>query len=866
MGGACSLAGCQSPTTSTTGFKERKAATQEDRTVESAEQTAPLPIGKHLVKKLSRQRWMAEAARVMLSGYHKVEEKANEISVSAKEEFNIEKLQLVEAEKKDIGRNTSARRSKSTAIGTFDNVSIEILSFSSLRRHPTLEAQSVTHKSLLSISSSRRLLKLQTGSDFHAQSELFWSRMMKKLKNPLVYLDVSVDGGTADRIEIELFADAVPKTAENFRALCTGEKGVGATTGKPLHYKGTVFHRIIKGFMAQGGDFSKGDGTGGESIYGGKFRDENFKLGHKEPGLLSMANSGPNTNGSQFFITFKQQHHLDGKHVVFGKVVNGMDVIKKMEQLGSSGGKPSGFVKIVDCGEMSKTDAQNAVEVDEEKKKKPTSSDGQAKGKKKVPVKTKRRKRSYSSSDSYSSSSDSYSDSDSDLDSLRTESHSDSDSDTDSYSSTSSSDGRRRKRRKLVKRGRHQHGKRKQRERRSRRPRRKSKRSSRSSSDTDSSDSDSSRTSGDENVRRGKSSRKIKASSDGSDSSRTSDDENVRRGQSSRKTNALSKEEKKSAQTLGNAKKSPVPPVGSIEQKKHNDKKKSGDDSSHEEGEFSRKNDKHVNNNKEDLINNSQTGIGLRQSDNSGRSRSPTPSRSPRYRENNKKPSGQQGTRHPSTSPARKAPPQPSTSNHGRELSRSRSPGGTTKRVRKGRGFTERYAFVRKYRTPSPERSPDRSYRYGGRYNQRNNDRYSSYRSTYEHSRHYRSSPRRGRSPPRYERKRSRSRSTSRSPGPYRSRRRPTRSPVRSPSPADRRPVLSDRLKSRLGPRKDDRPISRSRSRSPARSRSSSDMGPKKRVGKASSRSPVSPRSSPSGGGQRGLVSYEDVSPHNGVN
>ncbi|GER29732.1 peptidyl-prolyl cis-trans isomerase [Striga asiatica] len=669
--------------------------------------------------------------------------------------------------------------------------------------------------------------------------------MMKKPKNPLVYLDVSVDGGTADRIVIELFADAVPKTAENFRALCTGEKGVGATTGKPLHYKGTVFHRIIKGFMAQGGDFSKGDGTGGESIYGGKFRDENFKLGHKEPGLLSMANSGPNTNGSQFFITFKQQLHLDGIHVVFGKVVNGMEVVKKMEQLGSSGGKPSGLVKIVDCGEMSKIDPQNAVEVDKEKKKKPASSDGQAKGKKKEPIKTKRRKRSYSSSDSYSSSSDSYSDSDSGSDSSRTESHSDSDSDTDSYSSTSSSDGRRRKRRKLVKRGRHQHGKRKQRERRSRRSRRRSKRSSGSSSDTDSSDSDSSRTSADENVRRGKSSRKTKALSDGSDSSRTSDDENVRRGKSTRKTNALSEEEKKSAQTLGNVKKSPVSPLGSIQQTKHNDRKKSGDDSSHEEGEFSRKSDKHVNNNKEDLINNSQTGIGLRQSDNSSRSRSLTPSRSPRYGENNKKESGQQGAINPSRSSARKAP-QPSTSNHGRELSRSRSPGGTAKRVRKGRGFTERYAFVRKYRTPSPERSPGRSYRYGGRYNHRNNDRNSSYRSTYEHSRHYRSSPRRGRSPPRYERKRSRSRSTSRSPGPYHSRRRPTRSPVRSPSPIDRRPVLSDRLKSRLGPQKDDRP---SRRRSISRSRS-----------------PVSPRSSPSGGGQRGLVSYEDVSPHNGVN
>ncbi|KAL6516121.1 cytochrome P450 monooxygenase 63 [Orobanche gracilis] len=153
---------------------------------------------------------------------------------------------------------------------------------------------------------------------------------MKKAKHPIVFLDVSINGDTADRIVVELFADAVPKTAEKFRALCTGEKGVGATTGKPLHYKGTTFHRIMKGFMAQGGDFSKGNATGGESIYGGKFPDENFKLEHSGPDFLSMANGGPNTNGSQFFITFKRQPHLDGKHV-FGKVVKGMDVVKKME-------------------------------------------------------------------------------------------------------------------------------------------------------------------------------------------------------------------------------------------------------------------------------------------------------------------------------------------------------------------------------------------------------------------------------------------------------------------------------------------------------------------------------------------------------
>ncbi|KAL5975267.1 cytochrome P450 monooxygenase 63 [Asimina triloba] len=184
-------------------------------------------------------------------------------------------------------------------------------------------------------------------------------RMAKK-KNPLVFLDVSIDGDLKERMVFELFFDIVPKTSENFRALCTGEKGIGPTTGKPLHYKGSIFHRIIKGFMAQGGDFSKKDGqenvgTGGESIYGGKFEDENFKLNHDGPGLLSMANAGPGTNGSQFFITFKAAHHLDGKHVVFGKLVQGHETLRKMERVEtekSKPGRPAVPVKIVDCGEL----------------------------------------------------------------------------------------------------------------------------------------------------------------------------------------------------------------------------------------------------------------------------------------------------------------------------------------------------------------------------------------------------------------------------------------------------------------------------------------------------------------------------------
>ncbi len=166
-----------------------------------------------------------------------------------------------------------------------------------------------------------------------------------------VFFDITVGGEAAGRIVFELHSDIVPKTAENFRALCTGEKGTGGS-GKPLHFKGSSFHRIIPGFMCQGGDFTNGNGTGGESIYGHKFEDENFELKHTTPGTLSMANAGPGTNGSQFFICTAATPWLDGKHVVFGRVVDGDDVVAAMEAVGSSGGATSKTVTIADCGDL----------------------------------------------------------------------------------------------------------------------------------------------------------------------------------------------------------------------------------------------------------------------------------------------------------------------------------------------------------------------------------------------------------------------------------------------------------------------------------------------------------------------------------
>ncbi|KAL7112093.1 hypothetical protein ACP275_05G130700 [Erythranthe tilingii] len=694
----------------------------------------------------------------------------------------------------------------------------------------------------------------------------------------LVFLDVSVDGDPFERMIFELFTDIAPKTAENFRALCTGEKGVSVKTGKPLHYKGTFFHRIIKGYLAQGGDFLRQDGTFGENICGGKFPDEYPKLRHSGPGLLSMATADRDQRGSLFSITFDVEHLLDRKNIVFGKLVEGSEVLKKIENAGDEEGRPAVIVKIVNSGEIhddakrsNKKLGKDAIEENNHGVKR--------KGKHKKTSKKRRKRRKIYSSESESST---------DTDTDSSESDTDSDSDSSSLSDTSSSGDDRRKRGRRSKRDRYKRGKKKNRRHEKKRRKRRDKKSKHKSKRNSVSDSET-----------------------GSKSGGSSQDD-VAVGDVKHKIS-------------GNS--SPVVEKTS----KINDKKWEGADiSDREDGEFPQENGDHPSNGIDMGVDSAQTAgrhhyaVDTRPSKSrsrsaspvrtstsprtavrspspsvsrspqqiSGRSMSNTPARSggsisprprpparsrsqrsrsrsatvspPRRRvirspprNSSKRSSLRSASRSPvrssrrsiSRSPVRAPPrrspsqsPSPSPvrapsrrtirpSHSGspvsagrRARSPSRSPSVDGNRIRRGRGFSDRFTFARR----SPDRSPVRPYRYGGR---NDRDRYSSYRRS--SPRRYRSPPR-GRTPPRYRGRRSKSRSPSVSRSPVRFRgRRYSKSPIRSRSPVRRR--------------------------SPSRSRSlSKSLSPRHS-------SKVNPKSSPSASAspprKTGLVSYGNASP-----
>ncbi|CAM0905516.1 unnamed protein product [Alopecurus aequalis] len=638
----------------------------------------------------------------------------------------------------------------------------------------------------------------------------------KKNPNPQIFMDISIDGRAAERITFELFANVVPRTAENFRALCTGERGLGESTKKPLYFKGTHIHRIIPGFMAQGGDFSTGDGRGGESIYGGKFPDENFKLKHDQPGILSMANSGKNSNGSQFFITFNATPHLDGKHVVFGKALDGKALLKKLEALGSDSGKPKGLVKIVDCGEASSLDTQNQLHGEKEKKLKKTEDNSDSEGRvktKKTPSEDKRKKkRKYYSSDSYSSeTSDSQSYS------------SDSGSGSESYSSasldTSSSSDHRHKRRKGSKKVKRKSAKRKSNHKKSKSKTRGTKRKSKRSYGSSSDDSKSS------------------SSSSDNESAGRHTKHSLKKDKENPKTINLEK-----GKTLEDADKGKETAAGSkpLHKDENGADVRVGNQNSEDRSSKFRDDTNPI---RADATLSKPYGNSTADAAGTGISEAGT-----------------------EPNPVSNEP----VPTNGKDLAKGSTADG---RVRKGRGFTQQYSFARRYRTPSPERSPVRSHYNGGR-----NDRWGNFNrygrngpyGARSPARRYHGSPRAS-SPPRYTR-RDRSRSRSRSPVRRRDgggHRRP--SPRRGRTPADQQKRdVSYRPRSGCGggggggpgphgsSPSPNRGRSRSRSKSRGASRSRSpDAAPAKKVSsKYNRRRSSSSRSSSPSGSKGGLVSY----------
>ncbi|KAK8543560.1 hypothetical protein V6N13_076364 [Hibiscus sabdariffa] len=772
--------------------------------------------------------------------------------------------------------------------------------------------------------------------------------MMEKKKNPLIFMDVSIDGDPFERMIFELFPDVAPKTAENFRALCTGEKGIGPKTGKPLHYKGSFLHRVIKGSLAQGGDFVRRDGTSGESIYDGKFPDEQPRLKHDGPGLLSMAIADRDTVGSQFVITFKANHNLDRKYVVFGKLVQGNEVLKKIENVGDEEGIPTVTVKIVNCGEVGEGKEKRKNKL---KMGKDASDAGnyevRRKGKHKKSSRDRRkRRRRYYSSDSESSS-------DSETES------SDSDSDSDSYLSSSSesdisssSDDRHKKRKRSYKREKYRHGKRRDRRRDKKRRKhdKRSKRRSKRAADSLSDDGSESKT-------------ESSTDDDVDTQGKVQKDKNLsKKSVGSRSHSAVEKEilHGKREEAELRVKEHEAPKENGERQSNGIEKDAKSDRSAERQPDVV---DDHPSKSRSRSMSpkrtisksmsvsprrpscspspsprqsasrspprspgriRSGTAVGgLSESPLRGRksrsiSRSPVRgrsqrsiSRSPVRSRSRKSPSrspprssaGAHSRRSISRSPVRslrrsisrspvrsshrsksrssgRAPPRRSPSgsplrettrkyrrnysrsptpvrrvrsppaDRGRGLSRSASPDASPKRIRRGRGFSERYSYARRYRTPSPDRSPVKSYRYSGR---NDNERYSSYRRY--SPRRYRS-PQRG-VPPRFRGRRSRTRSLSVSPSPRYRNRRYSHSPSRSRSPIrSRSPV--DPTRSRASPRAGRR-RSPSQSRSRSESSSSLDSQSPKQASKVRSRS-----SSGSPDGKKGLVSYDDGSPDSG--